>query len=93
MQGPALQNGGATVHVILKGERLSPTVGLMLQDGGGDISCPFVATLSGSNVGNKVDEAPNIGMVNSADPDKPSLTPKKQNWTRTLLASLIRNHL
>lgn len=47
MQGPALQNEGATVHVMLKGERLFPTEGLMLQDGGGDTTCRVLVVVVG----------------------------------------------
>lgn len=120
MQGPALQNEGVTAHVMLKGERMSPTVGVMLQDGGGETSprvlvvvvgelkgvlemviidsvdeawvwcwdagCPLVACPSGSNVGNKVDEVLNIGMVNSVDPDKPSLIPRIQKFGANLVS-------
>lgn len=47
MQGPALQNEVPTVHVMLKGERLSPAVGLMVQDGGEETSCRVLEVVVG----------------------------------------------
>lgn len=47
VQSPALQNEEATVHVMLKGERMSPTVGLTLQDGGGKTSPRVIVAVVG----------------------------------------------
>lgn len=56
---------------------------------GRDAGCPFVAWLSGNNVGNKVDEALNIGMVYSVDPDKPFLMPKMKKLMQASLAGVV----
>lgn len=61
-QGPSLQNKGARVHSMLKGERVSPTGGVMLQDGGGKAYGKVLIAVVGL-----LKEVPEVDIIYSVD--------------------------